>query len=180
MTKLNRISGFTLIEMLVTMTVMAIALAIAAPSFSLFVKNSRLATETNDFSSDLALARSEAARRGLRTSMCISSNGTSCATSGSNWSEGRIVFTDVDANGVVDASDTILRVTPSVTSKQITITASGFTNNYLIQFRPNGAISSSTNGIIKICDDRVGAYGREIEILLTGRIALKTTTSSCP
>ncbi|WP_153109058.1 GspH/FimT family pseudopilin [Propionivibrio limicola] len=171
--------GFTLIEMLVTIAVLAIVLAIAAPSFSTIVKNSRLATETNDLMSDLALARTEAARRGRRVSLCISNNGTTCATSGSDWSGGRIIFSDVSPYGQIDSGDTILRVVPSASTKKITLTASGFSELRYLQFRPNGASSSSTTGVIKICDDRAGSFGREIEILITGRVSLKTTTSSC-
>lgn len=171
--------GFTLIEMLVTVAVLAIVLSIAAPSFSTMIKNGRLATESNDLMSDLALARTEAARRGGRVSLCISNNGTTCATSGADWSGGRIVFSDREPYGQIDSGDTILRVVSSVTAKKITLTASGFNPTYYFQFRPNGASSSSTTGVMKICDDRTGSFGREIEVLITGRVSLKTTTSSC-
>ncbi len=177
-------SGFTLVELLVTMVVFGILASIAIPSFSDLIKNSRLATETNDLMSDLAYARSEAARQGKRVTLCVSSNGTSCGT-GSAWTAGRIIFVDTGTYGTVDGTDTVLRVTNSVSTKKITITTSGFTTdgsstlNYL-QFKQSGATSSGTNGKFMICDDRTGAHGREIELLITGRAALKTTSASCP
>ena len=172
-------SGFTLVELLVTMVVFGILASIAIPSFSDLIKNSRLATETNDLMSDLAYARSEAARQGKRVTLCVSSNGTSCGT-GSAWAGGRIVFADTGTYGTVDGTDAVLRVSNSISAKKITIAASGFSTLNYLQFKQSGATSSSVNGKFKICDDRTGAYGREIELLITGRAALKTTSASCP
>lgn len=176
--------GFTLIEMLVTVIVLGILSAIAAPSLSSFIKNGRLATETNDLVSDLSFARAEAARRGRRVTLCVSSNATGCG-SGSAWAGGRIVFSDAGTYGTVDAGDEILRVSQSVSTNNVAITASGFSVSststlHYIQFRPNGSLNSDSTGVFKICDDRSGAFGREIEVLKTGRVSLKSTTASCP
>ncbi|QKV57365.1 MAG: GspH/FimT family pseudopilin [Dechloromonas sp.] len=70
--------GFTLIELLITFMIAAILAALAAPSFTSFIKNNRLTTTTNDLLADLALARSEAAKRGQQVTLCISTNGSSC------------------------------------------------------------------------------------------------------
>ena len=56
--------GFTLIELMVTLTVMAILLSIAAPSFTSLMAANRMSTQTNEFIGALNLARSEAVRRG--------------------------------------------------------------------------------------------------------------------
>ena len=176
--------GVTLIELLVTITVVGVLAAIALPSFSTMTKNSRLATETNDLMADLAFSRSEAARRGKRVTLCVSGNGTGCG-SGAAWEGGRIIFSDSATHGAVDTGDEILRVNQSVASKNISITTSGFsvaatsTLNY-IQFKPSGALNSDSPGVFKICDDRVGSFGRTVSVSPQGRTSLTSTTASCP
>jgi len=184
-TKPLKNSGFTLLELLIVVTIVAILGMIAIPSFRTLLLNNRLATATNDLLTDLALARSESSRLGKRVTLCISSNGTSCDT-GSAWQSGRIIFVDENASGTVDSGETILRVTPPNSETSITITPSGFTNsagtattNY-IQYRPTGALNSSSLGTFALCDERVGDFGRIVEVSSTGRASLKSSTASCP
>lgn len=184
MGRIYRSGGFTLIELLITIILLGIALAIAAPSFSDLIKNSRLATETNDLLSDLAFARSESARRGKRVAICVSADGATCTT-GSAWAGGRIVFVDAGTAGSVDTGDEILRYNQGNAGSNIAITASGFavtstsTLNY-IQYRPNGATNTDAGGTFKICDNRSGNFGRIVRLAAIGRAALESSTASCP
>ncbi len=94
-------NGLTLIEMAVTVSIVAIVAAISTPSFISFIQTNRVQSEVNSMVSSLQLARSEAIKRGQPVSVCPSSNGSSCL--GANrWSGGWLVFVDRDANGVVD------------------------------------------------------------------------------
>lgn len=179
--------GFTLIELLIVVAIVAILSALAGPSLRSMLLNNRLASSTNDLLADLALARSEAARSGKRVTICTSSNGSSCGT-GSSWDDGRLVFVDESLSGttgVLDAGETILRATAPQPNSGVKITASGFTNasgssvNNYIQYRPNGVITSGTTGLFAICDDRGDAFGRTLQVLITGRAALITTTTTC-
>ncbi len=180
----TRVLGVTLIELLVTISVVGLLSAIAVPSFTSLIKNGRLATETNDLMVDLAFARAEAARRGKRVTLCVSSDSVACST-GAAWAGGRIVFSDSGAYGTVDSGDEVLRANKSVTAKNVTISATGFTVsttstlNY-IQFKPNGAVNSETNGFFTICDDRSGNFGRKLEVFTTGRTSLTSTAEICP
>lgn len=105
--------GFTLIELMVTISVLAILLAIAIPNFQSFILHSRLTATTNDLASALAMARSEAVKRATRITVCKSSDteaaSPSCATA-ANWQDGWIVFVDGATAGTVDDIDTILRI----------------------------------------------------------------------
>ena len=61
--------GFTLIELMITVAMLAVLLGIAAPSFARMLASNRMATQTNDFIAALNLARMEAVRRGQSVSI---------------------------------------------------------------------------------------------------------------
>src|SRR3569833_4532748 len=93
--------GFTLVELLVTISIATILVTLAVPSFSDFVKNNRMITQPTDFVTAMNVARSEAIRRGTRITLCKSSDGAGCV-SGRNWEQGWIVFVDDDGDGAVN------------------------------------------------------------------------------
>jgi len=62
-------SGFTLIELLVVISIAAILVSLAVPNFSQMVGQQRVKAAANDFKSAVALARSEARKTGLNTSI---------------------------------------------------------------------------------------------------------------
>lgn len=102
-TSKKKSAGFTLIELIVTISVAAILMSIAVPSFTNMIDSNRLSTGTNELVSALILARSEALKRSQNVSVCASSDETTC--SGSNdFGDGWIVFMDCTADGIVDAS----------------------------------------------------------------------------
>ena len=102
--------GFTLIELMVGLAILAIVMRLAVPGITQMYKTNRVQTEASQFVSDLQLARAEAIRRGLPVSVCPSTNGTSCVANSSNWHAGWMVFFDRSGNCSVDTGDTALRV----------------------------------------------------------------------
>ena len=102
-------TGFTLVELIVTLVVAGILMALATPSFFNTLMTSRITTNTNTLVATLSFARSEAVKRGIPVSICASNDGTSC-TGATNWQNGWIVFTDNAIAGTVDVGDTVLRV----------------------------------------------------------------------
>ena len=82
--------GFTLIELMVTLALMAIMMVLAAPSFITFQRNSQLTSTANNFLASLSAARAEAMKRQLRTFVI--------PVDGSNWSSGWTVFVDSNSN----------------------------------------------------------------------------------
>ncbi|MDH3513266.1 MAG: GspH/FimT family pseudopilin [Gammaproteobacteria bacterium] len=86
--------GFTLVELIVAMTIAAILMAIAAPAMQKFVSSNRLTSQVNDLMGDINLARSEAIKRAVRTGVCVTAvDGTTCAAGG-NWANGWMVYFD--------------------------------------------------------------------------------------
>lgn len=167
-------TGFTLIELMITVAIAAILLTLAVPNMRDFILNNRITAQTNDLLADLALARSEAAKLGIRVTVCTSSNQTSCT--GDGWGVGRIVWADLNSDGDVDVGEA-LRTTDALPAGN-SLAATGFTNVDRVQYRPNGVIDSQ--GSFTVCDQRSGAHGRRIAVTATGRAAAEQTPFICP
>lgn len=98
--------GFTLVELLVTVTIAAILLALAAPSFSTMLQRKAVESNVDAFVTDLRLARSEAIKRGVQVELCgvaVAANGTrSCInTRTADWSTNGWMVRDVGNTNVV-------------------------------------------------------------------------------
>ena len=102
-----RESGFSIIELMVTLCVAAIAVTVAVPSFQTSLANNRLLTYSNELVVGLNFTRSEAIKRSTFVSICASTNQSTCT--GSDWTQGWIIFVDSGTPGQVDGMDVILR-----------------------------------------------------------------------
>lgn len=132
--------GFTLIELMVTIALLAILLALATPSFTSIINSNRLASHANEFVASLQTARMEAVRRNTRTVVCRSDNGTSC-TAGAQWN-GWITFVDSNRDQTPQAAE-ILRVNTVETPVQVQV-SNAITASRVV-FRPDG-LARVTNG----------------------------------
>lgn len=94
--------GFTLVELLVTLAVAAILLALATPSLAELLRGNRLAAANNELVTALNVARAEALRRGRPVTVCASADQRSCAAS-TNWATGWVVFEDTVNSGAPSA-----------------------------------------------------------------------------
>jgi len=97
-------TGFTLIELMFTIVVLAVLLGIGVPNFRDFIRNSRMTAAANDLLADLNLARSEAVKRRVPVTLCKSTDGTACDTDDESDFRRWIVFVD-DADPAVADTD---------------------------------------------------------------------------
>lgn len=103
--------GFTLIELMVTVSIMGILTALAAPSFTDMIARYKTSSMADQMVAMLTLARTEALRRGGDVYLEKSPNGTSVNSCGTNqeWSCGVFLWADNNRDGTQDANDPTLR-----------------------------------------------------------------------
>ncbi len=158
----RRPHAFTLFELLATLTVAGILVAVGVPSFSSFVQNDRLMTEVNSLVASLYVARSEAVKQDVNVTVCPSTNGSTCSGA-SNWSGGWIVL------GA--ASATPLQVVSAFHAGNTLSEANDLAS---VTFQPSGLTSLMASGQaakFTFCDARGAASARYTELAITGRVA---------
>ncbi|OUR73993.1 hypothetical protein A9Q78_01885 [Methylophaga sp. 41_12_T18] len=164
-TKTLNHQGFTLIELIITLSIAAILMAIAAPSFSGIIQNNRMTTQYNELLASLSLARSEAIKRTQRVTVCQSSTNNSCGGDSSSWHSGWIVFVDENADNTRDAGEDILRAN-SVLAGNNTLSYGARTR---VGFDSDGLASGGSNGTFTLCDSRGDSNRQGLVISPTGR-----------
>jgi type IV fimbrial biogenesis protein FimT len=174
--------GFTLLELMTAITILAILLAIAVPSFSDIVRNSRISSQTNAIVSALNLARSEATKRGIPVATCAGNPALSNCLGAADWSKGWIDFGDTPgtAPGTIDGVDfspgppARLFQTWPAPSSGVTVT----TTAVFVSFAPDGSLMSPAITFTVSHPDCTGTHGRQITIDTTGRIS--SVAVACP
>ena len=107
--------GFTLYELMVTVSIVGVVLAIGVPNMIAYSQNSRMTGTANDFHSAFHFARSEATRAKTFITICASDNSmTAAPTCTGDWRDGYIVFLDLDGDVDMGVGETILRAVPAI------------------------------------------------------------------
>lgn len=157
--------GFTLLELMIVITVLALVLGIGVPAYRDLVLNNRQAAAVNELVTALQLARSEAITRNVAApavvSVCASSNGTGCT---GNWSDGWIVFRDSNGPAAVDV-DEVLRVAQAPAG--LAISTPGFATP--VNYRRDGRVLGVADFVF--CDDRGATKARVVQLTISGRPA---------
>lgn len=136
---MKQMLGFTLIEIMIALVLVAIVLTVGVPSLRDFIHNNQAASETNALLAAFNSARGAAITRGVPVAVCASSNGTSClsssgCTGATDWSGGWLIFTDNPGGTacVKDGSDVVLQVGAGFSDGTLKGLVAG------VQFLPSG------------------------------------------
>jgi type IV fimbrial biogenesis protein FimT len=161
---MKKYSGFTLLELIITVGIIGVVTAIAIPSMRVYVQNDRLTSQINTLVSHLSYARSEAVTQSVQISVCASNNTINC--SGANtWASGWIVFADTDASGAIDGSEVALRIQHTLGGNNTLTSTIGGQVIY-----DNRGFATTVAGTFSLCDDRGTANIKAIAIANTGRV----------
>lgn len=172
--------GFTLVEVLTTMAIMAVLMAVAVPSLRSLMNSSKLTAASNALLWSMYLARSEAIKRGNRVVLCKTSDGLACAERG-GWEQGWMVFHDIDNNGERDRNEAVIqRMLPLAPSLRLT---GNSTVSKYVSFLSTGGTKmiggAFQAGTLTVCNLSAGE-GRQIVLNAAGRARIqKVSSTSC-
>lgn len=164
--------GFTVYELLISVTVLGVMAAITIPSFREISLNSATTGQVNDLVAALASARSEATK--LSRPVRLSANGT--------WDAGWVLATDADRNGSLDGPDIELRTgDPARDGYQVIVADTGGTPVNHIWFNATGRLVGSAQPVVLTVrrpDGDVSKSGR-LCVALSGRVESKKGENAC-
>lgn len=172
--KQTKSQGFTLIELIVTISIVGILLSVAIPSFTSTIRSTRLTTYANELVTSLNLARSEAVKRGVQISVRRK------GSTNQNWDSGWDIFTDLDGDGVLGTADTLLKTYPALTNGFTLRTGTAGYQTFTA-YLPSGLSLNSSGDIFRLCatlSDTVNS--RAIAINALGRPSTSEGTTACP
>ncbi len=190
MPKLNRIHcsfrspgrGFTLVELMFGILMIAVLMALAVPSFRQYTASTRTSATSNNLAAALAVARSEALLRSTPVSVCGSNDQKTCiATPGTNWTSGWIAFTDASGTaGKLDGTDIVIQAWPAA-GGNVTVTA---TNRY-VQYNARGMSNTFNSGgsltAVTLTSAGAGCTGnRKSQIVVTQGGSPQQSYVACP
>lgn len=172
-----------MIEVLATVLVLGVIVALGGPSFAVFVQNTRVESRTSAVLQVVNQARAEATAQRRPVTVCGSLNGQACSNNAAAWSTRVISFVDCNGNGTLDAavaapacSDRLLSDIENG-SPGVTTAIRGFNNNRF-GFNTQGFLLNPATGTIRFCDARGATAARAWVMSATGRLNAATDTNN--
>jgi len=164
-----RMNGFTLLELIVTITILVIALSIGVPTLSQWIQRSKTSALQFSLLHSIHYARTQATL--LQSTITLCPGTTECEN---NWGESLIIYLDQDSNGIKDQNETLLKQIDTGLLGQY-LDWRSFRRTTYIQFNAQG-ITPALNGTLQFCPDSPkNEFKFSITLARTGRVSISDT-----
>jgi type IV fimbrial biogenesis protein FimT len=175
----HRTAGFTLVELMVTVAVAALVVAVGVPSFLRTLARHTINSQAEELQDAVRVGRNEAMKRSGPVVLCRTEEGdpTRCAGSGGSW-QTWVLFTDVARSGAFAAGDAVLRQRQDA-SKRTTVTGDAAS----IRFEATGIAHADTGSAVFVLAERGAtdhAQQRRVCINPRGEVAIVAGDAQCP
>ena len=149
----SRAAGFTVLELMISISIIGIILALAMSSFDDLIKRHQANEAVHDMAAIIAYVRSEAIKKSQVVTLCKSADELSC---GGDWSDGWLIFVDNNKDGSRSLDEELIRTGHAAQNYVLSYSAFGYT--------------LSQNGTFKLCPaSRNNRYARAVIISKTAR-----------
>jgi len=161
----NYSKGLTLIELLITSSILLLSLTLAAPPVGKMLIKTRISSQLNKLAHAIRFAREAAITMHTTITLCRSSDSINC---NGQWQDGMIVFTDENADRSINANDRYLQKFEAFPVTD-TVTWRAFGNRQYLQMKPSG-FTRFQNGSFTYCPKEGVEYARALIINAAGRV----------
>lgn len=172
--------GLTLIELMITLAVLAVMVGIAVPSFNTMIQNNRALSLGEELASALNYARSEAIKRSARVTLCGSTDGSAC---NGTWTDNWIVVLDTAATDdaaapVIASANDVLRFWDAPDSNATLSASQGGATPTFVRFTGKGTLGRSANGAVTLNASFSGCTSNNARLITVGPAGMLNMTRS--
>jgi len=164
----TKTKGFTILELVIIVSILALTAAFAAPGMMSIIADNRLSSNVNDYIAALQFAKTEAAARISPVTICKANANLDGCNAGGDWQQGWIVFNDINEDGIKGGGEQILLVHEAL-DQRITFRGTAQVKDF-ITYQATGMTSVTSAQVLIMCDDRGFVdTSRGVLVTVTGR-----------